>query len=158
MRTDAAKLVHQGGAAKDDEVADGHVASQLNSVGQHRTVTHLTVVCNVSVGHHPIVVAQSGDADVLGGPDIDRAEFPDRIVVTDLEPSRLAAILLVLGNFANGRKLENAVVTADPGVTGDHRVRSDDRAGADLYVLADQRIRTDLDICGQACARMHNGG
>jgi hypothetical protein len=43
-------------------------------------------------------------------------------------------------------------------MTGDDRVRPDDGAGANLYMLADKRIRTDLHICGQACAGMHNGG
>jgi len=158
MRTYATKLMYQRGATKDDEVADGYVPSQLHSVGQHRAVTHLTVVGNVSIGHHPIVVAKSSNTNILGSPNVDSAEFPDGIVVADLESSWLAAILLVLGNFANGRKLKNAIVTPNPGVTGNDRVRTDDRAGANLYVLTDQRIRTDLHICSQACARMHNGG
>ena len=79
-------------------------------------------------------------------------------MISDLEPGRLATVLLVLRYLAQGHELEHAVSLTDAGVTGNHRVRPDDRSRPDLDMLPDDRIGADLDIGGELGTRMDDGG
>ena len=111
----------------------------------------------MNVRHDPVVIAEPGHAGVLGGAAIQRAELPDGVAIADLQPGRLAGILLVLRHFADGAELENSVVAADAGMAADDDMGADPGVVADLDMLADHRIRPDLDSCAESRAGMDDG-
>ena len=76
-----AELVRSREAAKDDPVADMHMAGQRSVVRHNGFVTDNTVVGDVHVGHNPVLVADNRLALVLRGAAADRAEFANRISV-----------------------------------------------------------------------------
>jgi hypothetical protein len=49
------------------------------------------------IGHDPVVVADAGDPDILGGADVEGAELANGVAVTDLQAGRLAAYFLSCG-------------------------------------------------------------
>jgi hypothetical protein len=139
-------------------VTDVHVPGQLRVVGENGVITDLAVVRKMHISHDPVVVAQTRDAGILRRAAIERAEFANRVAITDLEPGRLTCVFLVLRRFAERHELEYAVVAPDAGMAGDDRMRTDAGAGADLDVLADHRISANFDIFGKLRAGMDNGG
>ena len=110
VRADLAELVDGGEPAHDHPVAEVHVAAERRVVGEDALVADDAVVRDVRVGHEEVVVADARDALVLLGAAIERHEFADHVAVADLEPGRLAAVLLVLRRVADGGELEDAVV------------------------------------------------
>ena len=66
--------------------------------------------------------------------------------IADLEPGRLAVVFLVLRRLAERDEMEYLVVDTDPGMAGDHGMRANRCPGADLDVLADDRVGSDLDV------------
>ena len=103
----AAELVHHSAAAENDVIMDGDVAGERARM-LARTVWLPTcaVVRQVHIGHDPVVVAHARDAHVLRGAGVEGAELADRVVIADLEPGRLAAVLLVLRHLAQRHELE----------------------------------------------------
>jgi len=158
MRTDGAELVDAGKAGQRDPVAEGDVAGEGGIVGQHAMVADDTVVGDVHVGHDPVVVADAGDAATVAGTAADGGELEEGVAVADQQLGALAAVLLVLGIVAEGGVRMHDVVAAERGRAGDHRVRADPAAGADLHFGADDRERTDADVFGQFGPRVYDGG
>src|SRR6185503_8756621 len=157
VRADADVLVHEGVAAEDRPVADRHVAGELGDVVEDRLATHLAIVRQVHVSHDPVLVPQARDADILRRAAVDGDGLADGIAVADLDPGRLAGVLLVLRRRADRGEVPDVVAPADAGVAVEHHVRADPGALADLDVLADDRIGADLDVRGEPRARVHDG-
>ena len=114
-------------------------------------------MCNVDIGHDPVVVPQPRHADVLRRAGIEGAELPDRIPVADLQARWLAGVLLVLRFSPEDAVLEYAVALADAGMPGNDGMRSDAGAAADLDMLADDGKRTDLDVRREPGPGMNDG-
>jgi len=89
-------------------------------------------------------VAQARNTDVLHRATIKGTEFANGIAVTDFQLGRFALVFLVLGHFPDRRELKQPIVAADASMTGDDHVRSDPGVVADLDMLADQGIGTNL--------------
>ena len=134
-----------------------HVPRHLACVRENGVAADLAVVRKMHVRHDPVVVADAGDADILGGAAVDRDIFADRIAVSDLNRGGLVSIFLVLRRSANGRELVDAVCPADPGVPLEDDVRPDPRSLTDLHVLPDDRKRADLHAVRDPCAGMDDG-
>ena len=107
MRADLAELVHAGEAAHDHPVAELHVPAERGVVGHHDVVAELAVVRHVRVGHEQVVVADARDALVVRRAAVDGAELAEHVAVADLEPRRLAPVLLVLRRIADRGELED---------------------------------------------------
>jgi hypothetical protein len=60
----------------------------------------------------------------------------------------------VLGRFADGGKLVNAVAAADPGPAADHYMRPDPRSVADGCVPRNDREGPDSDVVADVRARL----
>jgi hypothetical protein len=150
--------VYQRALAEQRVVPDLHMSGQLNPVGQHHVVADVTIVRDVGVGTDPTVTAHDGDAPALCRGDVEGAVLLERVVVTDLQARRLTLVSLVLRYGADGRELVHAVVAAETGVAGNHRVRADRGAGPDLHVLVDDGVGADLDAGGELGTPMHDGG
>src|SRR5207237_8728388 len=56
--------------------------------------------------------------------------------------------------LADGAEMEDAVVAPDPRAAGDHVVRADRGALADLHLAVDHRVRADCDARTQPGARV----
>src|SRR5436190_11644427 len=149
VRADANELQEAALPADDRPVVELNVAGQPRVAGDDRLVADLAIVRDVDVVHDPVVVADAGDAAVLDGADVDRAELADRVAVADLERRVLAAVLLVLRYAADRVELRDPVVAADRRAALDHAVRPDDGAGADANPAADDAVGADLDGAGQ---------
>src|SRR5215469_10211270 len=137
VRANLAILVHGRQAAENDPVADLDVSAERGTVGKYRVASHGAVVRDVRVGHEEIVIADASDALVVSGAAVDRAALAKHVAVADLEPGRLAAILLVLRRIAQRGELMNPVTRPDRGRAVDDDVRPDDRAGTDTDIGAD---------------------
>ena len=134
------------------------VPGKLGIVGEDGVIPDLAIVREMHISHHPVVVAETGDAGVLHGTEIERAEFADRIAIADFKPRGLPRILLVLRCCTDRRKLKDAVVAADLGVPADDRMRADRGTRTDFDMCADDSIRTDLDVGCKLCAGFNNCG
>jgi hypothetical protein len=108
------------------------------------------------VGHDPIVIAHPRYAGVLDGAGIESAELANGVVIADLEPSRLAAVFLILRDLAERDELEDVVAAPDARMPGYYGMRTYDGAGPNLYMLADYGVGADLDIGREAGPRMHD--
>jgi hypothetical protein len=117
-------------------------------------------VCDVHIGHDPVVVADDGGAVTIQGAAIDRAIFAYGVTVADDELGRFALIFLVLRDIANGCELEYAVVFTYARRAVDDHVRSDPRAAVDLNVRTDYGERPHVNRGREAgpwidhCARI----
>ncbi|MPN31298.1 hypothetical protein SDC9_178772 [bioreactor metagenome] len=94
---------------------------------------------------------------ILAGAHVERAEFSDRVAITDLKPGRLVLILLVLRLGADRAELEDLVVTSNAGMPFDNDMRSDPRAITDLDVSADDGIGADRHIRADLSVRVNDG-
>ena len=148
-----AELMHASKSAQNHPVADFGMSGQRGIVGKNRVVAHHAIVRDVDVGHDPVMRADGGHAAILHRADIEGAELANDVVVTDLQPGRLARIFLVLRRLAERNKMENPVVRAYRGVARDHGMCADRGAGADLDVFANDGVGANLDIIGQPGAR-----
>ena len=120
-------------------------------------IANVTIVGQVDIGHHPVVVAQPRHARVLHGAAIESAEFAYGIAVANFEARWFTGVLLVLRRFAQRDELENPVIAPDARVPGNHRVRTDAAAGADFDVLADYRIGADFHVVGESRTGVDQG-
>jgi hypothetical protein len=154
---DAHELMDHGEAAEDGPIANLDMACQLGVVGEDGLVADLAIVRQMHIGHDPVVVAQASDAGILRRAAIEGAELADRVAVADLEPGRLAGILLVLRGFTDRAELEDAIVAADAGMSGQHHMRTDHSAIANLDMLAHDRIRADHDATPKSRRGMDDG-
>src|SRR6185436_10375597 len=158
MRPDMHELVHQRHAAEDHPVADGHMAGELNAVGEDGLAADLAVVRDVRIGHDPVLVCQPRDADVLRGAAADGDVLADGVVVADLDRSRLVGVLLVLRRRAERGEVEDLVALADPHRPVEHDVRADPGALAHLHFRADHRVRADGHVAAELRARVDDRG
>jgi hypothetical protein len=138
-------------------VADADMAGDLRQVGEDGVVADLAVVREVHVGHDPVVVADARDARILHRAAVDGAELAEGVAVPDLDPGRLALVLLVLRRRADRDEVPDGVAPADARVAVEHHVRADEAASAHFHVLADDRKRADLDVRGEPRAAVHDG-
>src|ERR1700722_7355053 len=143
-------------AAQDDPVADLNMTRERGAVGKHGFATDLTVVGNVRVRHEQVVVADAGDALVVGRAAIHGAVLAKHVAVAYLESGRLALVFLVLRGIAEGGELENVVVGGDRGRGVDDNMRTNNRAGADLHVGTDNGERSNSDVRSELRLRRNN--
>ena len=103
---------------------------------------------DVAGGHDPVAVTQAGYAAAVAGAAIDTDIFADDIVAADLEPGRLAGVLLVLCIPAERCERVDPVARADTGRAVDHDMRADPRAAADHHLRPDYGVGADMDAVG----------
>src|SRR5690606_10207516 len=97
------------------------------------------------------------DAGVLDGAAIDGTELANGIVIADFQPGWLARVFFILRCIANGSKLIDAIIFADPGWPLDNDMRANAAARADFHVGADDAERPDRNILGQMSSRINHG-
>ena len=116
------------------------------------------VMGEVTVGHNPVIVADTGFADTGDRTEVERRKFADGVAVADNQLGRLVAVFFVLRDFAEAGKLENAVVFADGGVAVDDGMWADFGVRADLDVGADDGVRADFDAGVEFGFGVNDGG
>ena len=146
MRTDLAELMYDCLATEDNPVAHMHMTGERRAVRHDGFVADDAVVGDVYVSHDPVVIAYDRHALVLSRTATDRYELVDRIAITYLKARRFAGVLLVLRIVANRRKLVDQVVLANRCRPINNHVTFETSTIADLDVVADDGIRTDLDV------------
>ena len=100
MRTDTAELVHPGIAAKYGLVVNVHEPGELSVVGEGCTVSNLTIMRDVYVGHDPVVVTQPRNSRIQCRTEIERAKLAYGVAVADFQARWLTRIFLVLRYLA----------------------------------------------------------
>ena len=128
--------------------------TKLNDIRKNRMARNLTVVRNMHVGHDPVVVPQSGYADVLHGSTIDRNELAYRVAVTDFKRGVFAAILLILWWPSHGCVMMDRVLATNTRAALEHDVGSDPRAFANLDLRSNDAEWSDRDPRRELCARV----
>ena len=147
--TDGTVLVDQRETTKGSEIVNCHMTGKRCTVRENHLVADPAVMCNVRIGHYPVVVTDTGNAFILRGPPVDGNEFADNITVSQLQPGRLPRIFPVLRSIADRGKLVNPVIPADTGRAIDYRVGADPGTGIDDHIRADDREGPDIDISRQ---------
>src|SRR5699024_5416173 len=158
VRADTAELMGAGVAGEDHPVTNDHVAGQGGAIGKGGVRAHLAVVGDVAVGHQPVVVADAGHANVVGGDAVDGHILADGVVTADLHGGVFAVVFLVLWSFTDGRKLVDAAVAADAGAPADDNMRPDPAAVADDGLWPDDAVGANGDIAADLRAFFDDGG
>src|ERR1041384_626679 len=92
--------MHRGEAADNRVVAHLYMSGERAVVGKNNGVSHRAIVPDVRVGEK---ISTAPDARFAGRrrASVDRDEFAKRVLVANLEISRLAAIFQILGLLAD---------------------------------------------------------
>ena len=122
-----------------------YMTGKLRVVGKDGVAPDLAVVCQVHIGHDPIVITQAGDTQITWGADVEGTEFSDGVSRTDYQLTGLTLVLFVLRNRAQGIELKDAVIFANCGVPLSHAMRTHSRASSNLDVRTNDRIRPYCD-------------
>ena len=96
--------------------------------------------------HDPVVVADDGFTATFGGPAAERAQLPDRVVVTDNEFRISAIVLFVLWFLTHRSKLKNPRVFPDCCAPGYDNMWSDPATWTNGDLRANDAERTDLNV------------
>ena len=128
---DADELVHGREPAEDRIVADAAMSAERRVIDQDDVVADLAVMRDMRADEDQAVVADPGQQPAALGAGIDRDVLADRAVLADLQPARLAVILLVLRRQADARERKDLAAFADRGFAADDDVR------VDLYARAE---------------------
>src|SRR5581483_11360397 len=156
MGADAAKLMDERAAAKNDVIADQHMTGELAGVRKNYVVADFAIVSDMGVGHDPVVVPDLGYSLSLRGADVDRAVLANGVVIADLQTAGLTVVLLVLWDFAQAGERINVIVATDAGAPGQNDVRTHGGARADLDMLADHTVGADADAIRYARTGVHD--
>ena len=155
--TDADKLVDAADTTDQGVVADRHMTSKLDRIGDDVVITDHTVMRHMHISHDPVVIADLGEGLVLHRARVEGSELANGVAVTDDQSRGLAFVLLVLWVSTQGRKLEDLVVTTDGGVPLDHTVRTNAGAFTDTHVRTNGRERPHSDGVSQLRLRIDDG-
>ena len=120
------------------------MTSQLRTVGKNRMASDLTIVSQMHIRHDPVVIPQTGDTFVLNGSQIECAEFPNGIAITDFQFCQFSSIFFILRYPPQRSKLENVIVLTNRRVSFDNDMRPDPCPCPDSDIRADNRIGTDF--------------
>ena len=134
------KLVYYRKPTQNHPIAHMHMAGKLRVICKDGVATDLTVVCQVHVGHDPVVITQSGDTQVTRGADVEGTKFSNGVARTDYQLTGLTLVLLILRNRTQGIELKDAVIFANCGVPLDHAMRANSRTRSNLDVRTNDRI------------------
>src|SRR5258708_10272152 len=113
MCSNAHEMMHRTQRADTGPVFDGDVSTESCGVGHDDVAADLAIVCDVSVGHDQVVIADLGEAPALYGAAIDGDELTNLVVVADFQAGRLAGVGQILWRQADRREGEEAVICAD---------------------------------------------
>src|SRR5699024_709 len=89
---------------------------------------------------------------------IDRDVFPYRVAIADGQCRRLARILFILRNTADGAESVKRVVTANSCMAVNNTMRAHFAAGPSSDVLSQNAVGTDADIVSQGSRRINDCG
>lgn len=136
--------------AKYRIVSHADMSGQGSVVRKNGFITNLAVMCNMHIGHDPVVITQDGLALTLNRAATDRAEFTNRIAITYSESGPLTRIFLILWIITDRRKLIDVIAIADRCRTTDDDVTVYARTAADFDIITDDRVRPDLHVRGDS--------
>src|SRR5690625_2483381 len=100
----------------------------------------------MAIGHDPVVIANASHPAALLRAAVDRAEFTNQVAIANFQQSGFALILFILRVFAYGRKLENAVATANAGRPSYHNMWPNPAVIADFNIGAYDGVSPDRNI------------
>src|SRR5690554_5231977 len=146
MRTDFAKLMHQGKTTQNCPITNMYMARKCGVVNQNTVITKHAIVTNMHICHQQIVVADGGFMAILNGAAMDGDALTNNIVITDYQTSRFAFVFQVRRVLTYCGKLKNLIVLANDCRAFDHDMRGDHRARTNLYIRSDNRPGANLNI------------
>jgi hypothetical protein len=120
-------------------------------------IANATVVCQVNIGHDPIVVAQLGYACIAWRANVEGAKLANGIAIANDQLARLAGVFLVLRHCAQRIELKNLVVFANGGVSLNDAMAGHCGAGIDANMGANDRVRSNRDAAVKLGSRVDNG-
>jgi len=109
-------------------------------------VTDLAVMGNMGVSHQVIIVTQAGMTAALGSTTVDGSEFPDDIVIPDVDKSIFTLESDILGIGAQGRERKNQAFLTDNRVFVNGGVVLNHSAVANAHTGTDNHVGIHLDI------------
>ena len=127
------------------------MSSEQNTVGQDGVVENVAVVCDVSVGHQEVSVADSSDSVFFIGTAINCDTFTEQIVITDFNSCWSSCVAEVLRFGTDDCAWKEAIAFADRGVSRNRDVVVEDAAVADRDMGADDAKGAHHDLIAQLC-------
>lgn len=134
---DADELVNGGVSAQPSAILDFHVSRERRGVGHSDIVCHHAIMPHMDVSHQEVAVPNPGATVCTVRTARDAGVFPNRVLITDLEPLRLSLPARVL------RRAANVTVRMEGVVRPDLRTAFDDGMGADNVVRSHGHLRPD---------------
>ena len=155
--TQSAKLVNHCKAAQNDPIAHMHMSGQLGTVGKDGVIANVTIVCQMNVGHDPIVIAQRRYACIARRAYIEGAKLSNGVAIANDQLARLAGVFFVLGHCAQRIELKYLVVFANGGVPLNDAMAGHRGASIDANMGTNDRVRSYRDTAVKLGSRVDNG-
>jgi len=133
-----------------------HMPGNRGIVRKNRMAADHAVVRDVAIGHDPVVIADAGNALILGRAAVNRDALADCVAIADRQFGFFAGVFLVLRIVTDRCELKNMVVATDRRRTLDDDMGLDSGAGADFDVRTDNGKRPDADVFVQSRLRRYN--
>jgi hypothetical protein len=89
------------------------------------------------VSHDPVIVAESGNTDILCSTQIEGTELANGIAIADFKTRWLSGVFLVLRHLTKRAELKNPVIASDAGMPGNNNMRPDRRVVTDFDMLSE---------------------
>ena len=145
FRTDHQTLPDHRTGADMRAAAHSYFPTEAGSGRDVDMVTDDAVVCDVHVIHRENMTTDTGHHSPAFSTAMNRAKFPNQIVVADLDHRRLALELQILRFCSDRGELEDMIARSNGGVALDHRIRANNGVRANAHSGADHRTRSDFD-------------
>jgi len=111
-----------------------------------RIVADNTVMRDVAIGHHPIIVANDGLTSILDRTATYSTKLADRVSIANGQARWLISVFLVLRITADRGKPIDTIVSAYFRRTSDNGVTTDSCTAVNFDIIANHGVRADLNV------------
>jgi hypothetical protein len=122
-----------------------HMSGQLGTVGKNGVVANLAIVCQMNIGHDPIVIAHLRHTLIARRANVEGAKLSNGVAIANDQLARLTGVFLVLGHRAQRIELKDFVVFANGGVSLNDAMAGHRGASIDANMRANDRVRPYRD-------------
>ena len=138
------ELVHRTEGPHHGPILHRDMPPKSRSIGHDDMVANDAIMRDVRVGHEERVIPHAGQAAAFDRAPIDGDEFPNLVVIADLQACWFAGITDVLRCKADRTERKESVIGADSGWPPHGHVRDKVAAFPQFHIRADHTIGTNL--------------
>jgi hypothetical protein len=119
------ELVNTGEPSDNHTISDNNVTSQRRAICEYASVSNEGIVADMGIGHEEILVADLCNHSTASRTGLKSDALANDIAVPDDQLTGLSAILEVLRDSPNGRKLKYGISVSDRCMPFNHHMRTD---------------------------------